>query len=236
MTKDKRIFERVHQVLRKRLDDDWTADLDELNIWHELIEFYSYISALSSRRDANAILAFIVCAYDASSSYLEPSLDRLQVKRSIMKRMAGEKWEEKSWFLNAVLGDEKGVLDRTVEWYINRQKDWRWSDWIANTEYHARAVALSQGTTIEEMKDSDVMLTKANSRRLSADATLEEIRRDFMDIDESLKQEGKQKLTDRLSNDSSSWELFILKKNQKTEAEKRVKEAEKEEVGDDGPF
>lgn len=228
MTKDKRIFERVHQVLRKRLDDDWTADLDELNIWHELIEFYSYISALSSRRDANVVFAFIVFSYDASSTFLEPSVDRLLVKRSIMKRLAGDGWETTPLFLNAVLGDEKGVIDRTVEWYINRQKDWRWTDWIANTEFHARASALSQGTTIEEMKDSDIMLTKANLRRVAADATMEEMRRDFMDIDESLKQEGKPKLTERLQNDPTSWELFVYKNNAKKEAEKRIKDAEKE--------
>jgi hypothetical protein len=236
MTKDKRIFERFYTVLRKRLDDDWTADLDELNIWHELIEFYSYIEALSSKRDANIVLCFIVFAYDASSTFIEPLLDRIQVKRSIIKRLAGEGWEKKPLYLNSVLGDERGIIDRTVEWYINRQKDWRWSDWIANTEYHARATALSQGTTIDEMKDSDVMLAKGNSRRMAAAVILEEMRQDFMDIDESLKQEGKQKLTDRLQNDSSSWELFILKQNQKKDAEKRLKDAEKEVESEDGPF
>jgi len=219
MQKDSRVLQKILE-LKKRPEILWIDELYKLNIWDDLEPFYKEIN---DHKIANTILAFIVLSYDASSEYLELTRDRIENKRKIMMHLAGPDCFSRELYLNAVIGDEGGILDRTIEWYVNRQTDWRWKTIIGNIEFHSRAYALSNGSTsVSDMKDSGATLTVADQRRERADQLIETIRKEFVELDDALEKEGRTKITERLKNDYSSWELFVLKNKNKAAAEEAL--------------
>lgn len=243
MQKDTRILNKIEK-LKNNMESDWTEELDKLNLWIDLEEFYIEVMRDHERWVANTIFAFIVLSYDASSEYLQITGDRLDNKKNIMKRLAGPSYQTNPILVEAILGDstedERGKIDKVIEWYIDRQKDWRWKEIVSDTEFHSRALALAQGAvSVKEMKEAGAMKEFASSLRLKADEFLDAIRKEYVDLDSALKKEGKMMITDRLANDHSSWELFILKKtnreNQKAELEAAIDRANDDET-DDEPF
>ena len=227
MQKDNRILNRIIE-LKRHPEDDWQDDLERLNIKEDLAYFYGM---MPDRQIANCILTFIVFAYSADSDYIEPTTDRLENKRNIMKRVAGDGWENKENLLEAVVGDEGGVIDNTIEWYLNRQKDWRWNTIISGWEFHAKAQSLqSTASDVKSMNEAASMLNIADARREKSDNLWDQIKREFMDIDSALAAEKKDKLTDRLKKDDSTWELWVkMKKIRKARIE-AMEKAEKEEA------
>jgi hypothetical protein len=227
MQKDRRILDKI-LTLKRHPEDNWSEELDKVNIWHMVQPLYKEIE---DRRTANIILAFIVLAYDASSDYLQITKDRLMDKRSIMMRLAGESCFDKEIFLQAVLGDDGGPIDSTIEWYIDQQKDWRWQTIVTGIEFHSRAQALSKGAdSLKDMHSAGSTLNVAEERREKADRYLDNIRTEFADLDTALEKEDRVKVSERLSNDPTVWEMFIKRRNHKVareEAERKAEEAER---------
>lgn len=233
MQKDTRVLLKIEK-LKSNMESDWTEELDKLNLWMDLEEFYIEVMREHEQWVANTILAFIVLSYDASSEYLQITGDRLDNKKNIMKRLAGPSYQTNPILVEAILGDsteqERGKIDKVIEWYVDRQRDWRWKEIVSDTEFHSRALSLAQGAvSIKEMKEAGVMKELASSLRLKADGLLDAIRKEYVDLDSQLKKEDKMMITDRLANDHSSWELFILKKanreNQKAELSAAITDA-----------
>jgi len=222
MQKDTRVLNKINK-LKNDIESDWTQELDNLNLWIDLEEFYNEIMRKHERWIANTIFAFIVLSYDASSEYLQITGDRIDNKRNIMKRLAGPSYQTNPILVEAILGDssetERGIIDKTIEWYIDRQKDWRWKEIMSNTEFHSRALVLSQGSTsVKEMKEAGALKEYATVLIEKAYSYLDAIRKEYVDLDSQLKKEGKVMITDRLANDHLSWELFILKKSNRDKA------------------
>jgi hypothetical protein len=234
MAKDNTILERA-RILRHKLDGDWKVDFEEMGIWEDVEPLYAHVE---SKKNANIIFIYIVFAYHSKSEYINPHKDRLEVKRSIMRRFAGKESLDKELFLDAVLGGD-AVIDNLIEFIINDQRDWRWNTIISNMEFASKVTAKSR---TEDFKESADLLDLADKRREKADKLLEEIRRDFVELDGSLDQEGKQKITER-TQDFMSWEMFVKKKkldDAAKEAEDREKAASKtkrkKEEYDDSPI
>lgn len=228
MQKDTRILEAI-QRLRRRLEDNWEEELERLNIADELYDFYNEIG---DRLTANTIFAFIVFAYDASSEYIETTKDRLENKKSILIRLAGPSCLTKAIYVDALMGDteggNQGIIDKTIEWYINRQRDWRWTNIMSGMEFYSKAVSMqSTASTISDMRDMGVLLREAEARREKAEAYLEQIKNEYVDIDGQLDKEKRIKMTDRLRNDYTGWELHVLqlKERQRREEEEKNIEA-----------
>lgn len=238
MQKDTKVLNLILKLI-KRIEDDWTEELDNHNLWIDVEDFYNEIMRKNDRWVANVIFAFIVLSYDASSDYLTLTMDRIANKRSVMKRLAGPSYQTNQILVEAVLGDSdqtsRGIIDKTIEWYIERQKDWRWGEILSNIEFHSRGLALSQGANaIKEMKEAGSMKETATLLREKADVFLDNIRKEFVDLDTVIEKEGRVKLTERLKNDHSSWELFILMKNNKEkDLEELNKAANISVVGED---
>ena len=211
MQKDTRILQLIHE-LKRNIDSDWTEALDRINIWHEIEPLYTHID---NRVISNTIFAFIVLAYDAESEFLEPLKDRITNKRSIMIRLAGKDCFKKEIYTEAVLGDSytgepQGIIDKTIQWYIDQQRDRRWGKIISGFEFDSKATALASGASdMDGMKEAGTILDSAKKRLEDATKLLEEIRREFVDLDTVLEKEDKLKVTDRLKNDPTNWEMFI---------------------------
>lgn len=235
MAKDNRILEKI-RTLKRKLDQDWTADLEELGIWEECEPLYVHFEP---RRNANILLAFVVFAYHSKSEYLNPFKDRLETKRSILMRLAGKDCFEKEIFLDAVLGGD-AIIDGFIEFIINDQQDWRFNTIISNMEFASKVTTKAR---TEDFKESADLLDLADKRREKADKLLKEIQQEFVDLDTSLEQEGKPKITDQIDN-FMSWELFVKKKKfddaakiaeEKERAATKVKR-KTADIDDDGPF
>lgn len=229
MQKDTRVLNLVNE-LRKNMEADWTEKLDSINIWIDLEEFYNEVMRVNERWVANTIFAFIVLAYDASSDYLQITGDRIDNKKQIMKRLAGISYQTKPILVEAILGDStedhRGIIDKTIEWYINRQPDWRWREIVSNKEFHSRSLVMAQSAiNINDMRQAGAMKELAAQLHEKADALLDAIRKEYVDLDSALKKEGKVMITDRLANDHSSWELFILRKNNRDNAAAELEKA-----------
>lgn len=238
MQKDTRILQKI-EVLRKDMEANWTAELERLNVWNDVDEFYYDImhGNEDQRWVANTIFAFVVLAYHASSDWLQITGDRLENKKKIMKSLAGISWQTNVVLVDAVLGDSTdnnhGRIDKLIEWFINDQKDWRWSEIISNKEFYSKANILAQGAnSIKDMKEAGQMKDSARLLNEKADQYLDAIRKEYVDLDSALKKEGKVMITERLANDKSSWELFILQRNNRAEVAESLEKAAKE--GDEG--
>lgn len=236
MQKDTRILQKI-ELLRKDMEADWTSELDKLNIWNDVDEFYYEILKDNERWVANTIFAFVVLAYHASSDWLQITGDRLENKKKIMKSLVGISWQTNPVLVDAVLGDSTenthGRIDKLIEWFINDQKDWRWSEVISNKEFYSKANILAQGAnSIKDMKEAGQMKREATELNLKADGFLDAIRKEYVDLDSALKKEGRVMITERLANDKSSWELFILQRNNRAEVAADLEKAAKD--GDEG--
>lgn len=236
MQKDTRLLQKI-ESLRKNMESDWQPDLEKLNVWNDVDEFYYEILKDNERWVANTIFAFVVLAYHATSEWLQISGDRLENKKKIMKSLVGISWQTNPALVDAVLGDSTenthGRIDKLIEWFINDQKDWRWSEIISNKEFYSKANILAQGAnSIKDMKEAGQMKESARLLNEKADQYLDAIRKEYVDLDSALKKEGKVMITERLANDKSSWELFILQRNSRAENEAKLEQAAKD--GDEG--
>jgi hypothetical protein len=216
MAKSTTILETFRNLKRK-LDENWTEELTELGIWDEVAMLYA---DTPQRRDANIIVAYIVFAYHSKSEYIDPFKDRLENKRSIMMRLGGKDCFSRELFLDAVLGGN-AIIDEVIEFFINDQRDWRWSTIISNMEFASKVTAKSR---TEDFKESADWLELADKRRDKADKLLEEIREEFVALDSVLEKEGKPKITER-TDDFMSWELY----NHKRKFAEATKAAEEKE-------
>lgn len=223
MRKDTKVLEKV-MVLKRTLDEDWTEEFEKLNLWVDLKDFYNYIifTRQTNRRVANSIFTYIVLAYDASSDFLDPTRDRTVTTRRIMTMIAGEESIKKDIFLEALLGDDletetgkvKGPINKVKGWYIDRQKDWRFSEVINGFEFHSKAtMLLREADSFDKMKEAAPVMEMANKMRLNADKLLLDLQKEYSDLDKVLDDEGQTPLTDRLEQDHLSFELSILKRN-----------------------
>lgn len=235
MQKDTRILQKVSELI-KNMEADWQPDLEKLNVWNDVDEFYYDIMGgdEDKRWIANTIFAFVVLAYHASSDWLQITGDRLENKKKIMKSLAGISYQTNPVLVDAILGDSTdsshGRIDKLIEWFINDQKDWRWSEIISNKEFYSKANILAQGAnSIKDMKEAGQMKREATELNLKADGFLDAIRKEYVDLDSALKKEGKVMITERLANDKSSWELFILQKNNRAEVADALERAAKSE-------
>lgn len=191
---------KVLDLILKLKDDlysDWKPALIEINIWEDVK--YLYHKYDKERDIANVILAFIILSYDKKSPWLDIHMDRIDNKERIMISLAGENFKTKLPFVTAILGDSNPICD-IVEWYINYQLDRRWKTIMADLDYHAKATMISkQARDFKDMTEVGKMMGLAEVRRQNAEAMLEELRAEMVNIDHALEQEGKPKMTDRFN-------------------------------------
>jgi hypothetical protein len=231
-----KVLDKIFELL-PLIDSDWKTHLDRLGIWDNVFDLYT---EAKDGPEANRLLAFIVLAYHYRSEMIEISKDRLEVKRKIMIRVAGLGFKDSKVLSDAAVG-LNSVTNRVAAWFVDEQKDWRWGDIISKIELHSRTNA-SVSHELEPDSDSAKRLEMATKLRKDADLMWNEIRREFLPLDNALVAEGKPKITENLSSkDFTSWEAYVRKiqqekKRQQQEAEddaELLKEAKRKQKEDD---
>ncbi len=199
--------------MRDQLEKDWRSDLVDLNMWEEVRFLYGHGSVKPlDLRDSNTILVFIGLAYDNESPSIDIDQDRLENKMDIFKSLAGLNWNLNEHYVDACAG-VKSPYEEVIEWYIDRQMDWRWSGILANIEYHSKATALARGARDpKSIMDSGKMLASAKASRLEANTDMKKLQEEFVALDVALNREKRKKITDRTTKSGKveSHEIWIL--------------------------
>lgn len=217
-----KVLEKIYELL-PTMDSDWKTHLDRLGIWDRVSILYS---EANNGPEANRLLAFIVLAYHYRSDMIEIAKDRLEVKRKIMIRVAGLGFKDSKILSDAAVG-LSAVSNKVSAWFVDEQKDWRWGDIISKIELHSRTIA-SISHELEPDDSSIKRLDGSTKLRKDADAMWNEIRREFLPLDNALTAEGKPKITDTLSvKDFTSWESYVRKISQE---KKRIQQQEEDDA------
>lgn len=220
-----KLLEKIYELLPE-VESDWKTHLDRLGIWQNVFNLYAEAPDGST---ANKLLAFVVLAYNYQSEMIELVKDRLEVKRRIMIRVAGLKYTESKILSDAAVGLNT-VVNKVAAWHVEEQKDWRWGDIISKIEYHSRVNA---DVSLELDLDADAAkkLAAATTLRREAATMWDEIRREFLPLDNALTAEGKPKITDNIKvSDFTSWEGYIRQKNFEKKRQQQEEENEAEMV------
>lgn len=199
-----KVLEKIYELLSE-VDSDWKTHLDRLGIWNNVYPLYTQAK---NGPEANKALAFIVLAYHYKSEMIEIARDRLEVKRKIIIRVAGLAYKESKLLSDAAIGLSP-VINSVAAWFVDEQKDWRWGDIISKIELHSRTQA-ANSNELEPTVESAKRLKEATILRKEADVMWNEIRREFLPLDNALVSEGKSKITENLSTkDFTSWEGYV---------------------------
>lgn len=195
------------------LECDWRDPLEELFVWDDVSQLWFG----KEPDEANTVFAFIVLAYHNKSRYLEAHKDRYDNKLKIFSKLAGPSFLTREWYRDVLYNFDK-IANYIISWFIEFQKDWRWDSIVTGMEYAARANAMSLmgGNSPKEEVDIGKMIKEGKDARRAADALLEEIRIEKVNINMALKKEDRKEMTDMESGNFMRHEHFVLAK-QKSE-------------------
>lgn len=212
ITRDK-ILEFMYNA-RHRLEEDWTQDLEELNIYDDVAPIYIAEGVKGDTRIGNTILCFTVLAYDNKSKFIDPHKDRWENKQKILVTLAGLSCMTVPVYQEVIYNKHKESYNLS-EWYVKYQKDWRWTSVISGQEYHSMATKMANAGAVDspEAIHMGKMLVQADELRLRADKLLEELRTEFLNLDTLLEKEERVKATDVDSANFMSFEIYLANRN-----------------------
>lgn len=192
-----------------------------------------------SLKQMNAIVCFIIYAYDPDSGWLDLKKDRHENKLRIVEGIG-----HKAHDFERILSGEDEKINDVVFNYLNALTDWRWQSVFSMLEYHSKTTRFVNKKTeselsIEKMdkegtvktltedlaeetigkitKTKGELLELAMSRRRQADELLSEIRRDFVVTDVATQADFNFSFseTSKIKPDILSWRSFIKERNNK---------------------
>lgn len=196
---------------KKNIDKCWEKKLISANVFEEQVD--ELYACMRSKYEANVILSFIVFAYDHRSEWIEIHKDRFENKKKIMLSIAGISAMTNEKFKAAVERTD-AAINKVIDWYIDFQKDWRWTTIVACFEYHSEVMQMkpsSNAKLAKETLDIGKCIDEAIKRRREGNKLWEEIKKEFVNLDSALDKEGVKKITERI--DFMSHEQFISKIN-----------------------
>lgn len=216
-----KIYDLTHDI-----DSNWKESLDKMGLWNTFFDLYA---EAGDNKRGNILVAFVVFAYNYKSDMIEFSKDRLDTKRRIMVKFGGVLAMDDKLLHDAAFGLNSAV-NRASGKYVEDQRDWRWPDIISKIEIHSRVNALAASNLLPD-SDLSKMLKDATIGRKEAQDMWNDIRREYLPLDNALTLEGKPKLTDRMT-DFTNWESYIRsiknEKKRQQDEEEAVREKAKE--------
>jgi flagellar biosynthesis/type III secretory pathway chaperone len=220
-------------VLAKKISEDpsksWTEEMEDLNLWTLFKPIYKGHQEFEI---PNAIVAFIIFAYDNDSGWLNLHQDRLQNKMRIWK---GIKIKMLPQLERVAKNDDDSVNEVIVE-YLIEQTTWEWNHIMTLLDYHSNMIRfVRQKTETEKSTDKltkddqkitmteeyDIekigntnktkgdLLKKAIEARQQADELLRKIKKDFVQMDNAVQQDFGFSPTDEKKVDIMSWRHFL---------------------------
>lgn len=211
--------------LKQDLSSDWKPSLMDINVYDDIKKLYSL---KWPTKFCNSVLAFIVMAYDNQSAWIEIHKDRWDNKYKIASRLELNIKDKK---VKDIVENNNATVNGVVAWFMEYQKDWRWDSIMTYFEYHSEMMRFGSIKTqeqivvgeeeggkkmlsdvsIDEMAKGNfrkgINIEKAVDMRRKGEELLEEIKREFVNVDTIMQREHKRNMTD--ATDIESWESFI---------------------------
>jgi hypothetical protein len=222
----------LSKKISKDLEKNWLPELEEINL-HKLFEPVYRLSGNISQ--LNAIVAYIILAYDNDSSWLNIKADRYSNKLKIINSIS----DDKSALILSVIENENESVNDVIANYLENQTTWKWKAIMSLLDFYINTMRfVNQKTETEktfdkinkegEVKqltqdyDIDVvtkvqkqkgeLLEQAIDARTKADSLLSEIKKEFVQLDHAVQGDFAFEMTDEKRIDPMSWRAFIRHK------------------------
>lgn len=211
--------------LKQDMAGDWKPLLSDINIYEDVKKLYGL---KWTTEFCNRVLAFIVMSYDNQSAWIEIHKDRWDNKYKIASRLGLNIKDRK---VKDIVENNNATVNGIVAWFMEYQKDWRWDSIMTYFEYHSEMMRFGSIKTQEQIVVGEeeggkkmlsdvsideqakgnfrkgVNIEKAVDMRRKGEELLEEIKREYVNIDTALFKEHKLTMTG--AYDIESWETFI---------------------------
>lgn len=229
MQKSIDIARMIDRHPEKKIDDK----LRESNLHNIFSPIFSLSHPLSTK---NKIVAFIIFAYDNTSTWLDIKKDRIQNKIKILSSLDAD---YTSQLFDEIIKNENETVNNVITEYLIDQTDWRWHSIMTSFELHANLMrfinqpiqttksidkANKDGSIDTLNQDYNIdIITKVNQQkpqlledaiqaRKTGEKLLEEIKRDFVQMDNAVQQDFGFSITDEKKIDTMLWRDFIRHK------------------------
>ncbi len=207
-----KLFEKIIANIDKISDINFTRDtLLEYN----LVKVFSPIYAINKEvRLGNICTSFIILAYSNGCKWLDYTKDRKTVKLEVFESLLFhnkiEPDEEFKLWMYSVIDGEVEEVENVISDFVNWQKNSLFESYItisSHISFCNRNGRSSYGVTSKILNERTKFLE--NLTRFEDDKAhlIRRIEIEFQPLDESLKQEGKTTISNRL--DKSSWEELV---------------------------
>lgn len=191
----------------------------------------------------NAIVSFVIYAYDNDSLWLNLKADRYQNKINILKSLTP--YHETQLFTD-IASNANPTINEIIGEYLIEQTTWKWHQIMTALDFHSSTLRFvgksmekekqtgisedSEGIKkiVKEDFDMDViakvgkqkgeLLKQALESRQDADTLLAEIRKEFVQMEHAVQSDFGFSISDEKKVDPTSWRQFIKHKNEKNKA------------------
>lgn len=228
----------IARKISKDLEKNWLSELEEINLYNTFSVIYRENLTISN---ANAIVSFIIYAYDPDSPWMDLRKDRYENKSKILSSLG---LDEKSDLFKSIVHGSNEKINDAILYYLEDLTNWRWPTIYSLMDYHSRMIRFANQKTEEEKKfdvekkdgeketltedyaidkiakvnqQKGELLQKAIESRKKADELLDEIRKEFVNTDHSTQTDFGFAFTDTAKKkvDILSWREFIKNRNLK---------------------
>lgn len=219
----------IAQKLSDSIDKNCLSELGEANLEVLFKPIYRLPDNIIT---LNAIVAFVILAYDNDSPWLNLNQDRYDNKKRILQGLD----VEITPFLEQVIRNDNDRVNDVIIDYLIEQTTWKWKQAMTFMDYHSSMIRFvskktETGKSIDEKDaegnkitfveefDADTvakanktkgeLLQKALEARKEADILLQEIRKEFVHMDNAVQEDFGFSITDEKKIDPLSWRDFI---------------------------
>jgi len=220
----------------KELDKNWLPELEEINLHKIFDPIYRLNFNISN---INAIIGFIVLAYDNDSSLLNLKQDRYDNKIKILRSLT-EDYQQPQF--EEIAKNENDTVNEVIGEYLIEQTTWKWRQIMVSLDFHSNTLRFvsqkmetekrvdklnkegEKKTLVEEYdldllakisKQKGELLEQALRARRDADLLLSEIRKEFVQLDNAVQSDFDFSPTEEKRINPESWRDFIRERNRK---------------------
>lgn len=220
------------KFIARNLKDNHSEYLDDLNLKSVFEGIYNLGFPPV---DENRLIAFIIFAYDPDSQKLDIRKDRYENKSHIMEGLGLDTSNE---LIHEILTNSNEKFNNVVLEYLKTLTNWRWPTIFSLLDYHSNMIRFATQKTEAEKtwdkmnKEGEVkslssdysidtiakvniqksdIFDRAISAREKADKLLDDIRKEFLNVDAVTQQDFGFNFTDTAKKrvDILSWRAYI---------------------------
>ena len=193
-----KVYDELMQNLHEVTDESFIKGmLLEYNINKIFSPIYAFDKAKDVQHFGNVCTSFIILAYSNGCKWLDYRKDRTQVKLEVLNSIlqAGKIELDDAWSLwfNKIVDGDIEVVEHAIYDFVDWQKNGKFNTYIAlSTQISLcrRMASNTFGVTEKMLNDRGKFLSDLPQLEINLENTIREIEREFLPLDESIKQES----------------------------------------------